>query len=106
MRKTVDIYVQEKMDMDVELEKKTLRITGVVKNYSEERLRITFDILFSTPSFNFENTFSVSVNLNPQERKKYYSSQITVPGFFKEAFKESGTKFQLDKGNISVTFLD
>ena len=53
MRKTVDIYIQEKMDMDVELEKKTLRIIGVVKNYSEERLRVTFDILFSTPSFNF-----------------------------------------------------
>ncbi len=36
MRKTVDIYIQDKMD--IELKKKTLRITGVVKNYSQERI--------------------------------------------------------------------
>lgn len=36
MRKTVDIYIQDKMD--IELKKKTLRITRVVKNYSQERI--------------------------------------------------------------------
>ena len=104
--KTARIAIHPKMDMEVTLETKALSIAGVIKNYSKERIRVKFDILFDSPAFDLENKFNVSVNLDPLEEKKYRSSQIVVPQFFKEAHKNAGTSFQLKQYNVSVTFLE
>ena len=107
MIKTARIEIHPKMDMDVNWGTNKLCIMGVIKNYSKGSVRVTFDISFKTPAFDYENEFGVSINLGPSEREKYRSGRIEVPQFCKELFTSNGAQFELSKPyNVNVAFLD
>ena len=110
MKKIINFEIEPKYSMDINIENETVRFIGRAKNHSKEKIRINFDILFETPTVDFDRKASVSITLEPNPGKAlwrtYYSGEMILPRFYQKSKTLEGTSFKFNPINIRITLLD